>query len=381
MKVLLFTGAGASVELGVPAMKEMAHELYSYFGRRSWPSNIMERLNELIRESDFDLEHLIELVENVEKGENGRKQLGVGYDEQLLSAVRTMRWEAEWYVQHACERILETEARALWGPTLRRSDDHELCVVTTNYDRAIESTCDLEGVSYDDGFREFSESEYAEWTGFTRASSVKLIKIHGSTDWYQGANGESFKLRHPMPLYGELRVSARNGILPDLASAMVLPTREKMINHPPYPDLVTDFRIATRSADVAFFVGTSLRDPDIRDIFRQCNASIPTYLVSRRRADLDGFEDRSEKNIVNTASGFLVSTLPKFLQTGSFEVLNGSVNNSDGPATSVLPWLSTATGRVNSVDSVCQAIEALVDAEVSIDESVLKKCCHMKRRM
>ena len=31
MKVLLFTGAGASVELGVPAMKDMARDLYFIF--------------------------------------------------------------------------------------------------------------------------------------------------------------------------------------------------------------------------------------------------------------------------------------------------------------------------------------------------------------
>ena len=372
MKVLLFTGAGASVELGVPAMKEMAHELYSYFGRRNWPNNILDRLNELIRESDFDLEHLIELVENVEKGEEGRRRLRVGFDEQLLSAVRTMRWEAEWYVQHACERVLEMEARTLWGPTLRRIDGHELCIVTTNYDRAIENTCELECISYDDGFSDFSEREFAEWTGFDGAGNLKLIKIHGSTDWYQGANGETYKLRHPMPLYGELRVSARNAVLPELTSAMVLPTREKMINHPPYPDLVTDFRMATRSADVAFFVGTSLRDPDIRDIFRQCNASIPTYLVNRRRAGVEAFGDREEKNIVNTASGFLISTLPKFLEAEDFELLRGDVDSSDDPAVSVLHWVTVATGRTNSVESVCEAIERLVDAEVSMDEFVLK---------
>lgn len=372
MKVLLFTGAGASVELGVPAMREMAHELYSYFGRRNWPSNILERLNELIQKSDFDLEHLIELVENVEKGEEGRRQLGVGFDEQLLSAVRTMRWEAEWYVQHACERILETEARTLWGPTLRRIDSHEVCIVTTNYDRAIENTCELEGISYNDGFAHFSEREFCEWTGFDGTGDVKVIKIHGSTDWYQGANGDTYKLRHPTPLYGELRVSARNEVLPELTSAMVLPTREKMINHPPYPDLVTDFRTATRNADVAFFVGTSLRDPDIRDIFRQCSGSIPTYLVSRRRVATEAFGGRAEQNIVNTASGFLISTLPKFLKTQDFEVLKGSIDSSDKAAISVLPWLTVAIGRTKSVDSVCEAIEGLVDAEVSIDEFVLK---------
>ena len=233
MKVLLFTGAGASVELGVPAMKDMARDLYSYFRRREWPANILERLNELIRESDFDLEHLIELVDTVEKGEQGRKQLGVDYDEQLLGAVRTMRWETEWYVQHSCERIWDAEAFALWGSTLRRVAGHEFCVVTTNYDRAIESTCEVEKIAYDDGFASFDEKEYAMWAGIDSSSPVILLKIHGSTDWYQGVNGETYKLRHPMPLYGELRVSARNGVLPELVSVRGLyESDESVIRRP-----------------------------------------------------------------------------------------------------------------------------------------------------
>ena len=371
MKVLLFTGAGASVELGVPAMKDMARDLYMYFARRAWPANILERLNELIRESDFDLEHLIELVDTVEKGEQGRKQLGVDYDEQLYGAVRTMRWETEWYVQHSCERIRDADAIALWGSTLRRVDGHEFCVVTTNYDRAIEGTCEAIDVHYHDGFASFGEREYATWTGVKSSSPIKLLKIHGSTDWYQGVNGETYKLRHPMPLYGELRVSARNGVLPELASAMVLPTKEKKINYPPYPDLVTDFRNAARSAEVAFFVGTSLRDPDILDIFRQCSARIPTYLVSRRRVDAASADDLMGRTIVDTASGFLVSTLPRFLQTEDLALLEAKVSGGNEAPISVLPWLSTATDGASPVDRVCEAIDKLVDAEVSIDGTVL----------
>ena len=372
MKILLFTGAGASVELGVPAMRDMAHELYSYFSRREWPTNILERLDELLQESGFDLEHLIELVESVEKGEQGRKRLGVETDDRLFRAVRTMRWETEWYVQYSCERIRVADAVALWGSTLRRIDGHEFSIVTTNYDRAIENTCYVESVPYDDGFANFGEKEYSEWVGMSSSSSVKLIKIHGSTDWYQGASGGTYKLRHPMPLYGGLYVSARNGELPELTSAMVLPTKEKMINHPPYPDLVTDFRNAARSAEVAFFVGTSLRDSDILDIFRQCSARIPTYLVSRGSVGTDGLRDFQERNIVDTASGFLVSTLPKLLQTGDFELFDSTVSRSKGTPPSVLSWLGSATGRANSVNRVCKAIDKLVDAEVSLDRVLLE---------
>ena len=367
MKVLLFTGAGASVELGIPAMRDMARELYSYFNRREWPINILEQLHELLRESNFDLEHLIELVETVEKGERGRKQLGIGSDDQLYGAVRTMRWEAEWYVQHSCERIKETDALALWGSTLRRTDGHELCIVTTNYDRAIENACQHENVIYDDGFAGFDEKEYAEWSGISSSSLVKLIKIHGSTDWYQGVNGETYKLRHPMPLYGELRVSNRSGELPELTSAMVLPTREKMINHPPYPDLVTDFRNAARNAEVAFFVGTSLRDPDILDIFRQCNARIPTFLVGRSSVGSDVLRESQDRNVVDTASGFLISTLPRFLQSGDLQEFESTVLRKRKAPLSVLQWLVTATGLGQSADSVCEAIDKLVDEEVSID--------------
>lgn len=371
MKVLLFIGAGASVELGVPAMKDMARDLYSYFDRREWPANILERLNELILESDFDLEHFIELVDTVEKGEQGRKQLGFDYDEQLFRAVRTMRWETEWYVQHSCERVRDADAFTLWGSTLRRVDGHEFCVVTTNYDRAIERTCEAANIPYHDGFSSFDDREYANWAGLDSSCPVKLLKIHGSTDWYQGVNGQTYKLKHPMPLYGELRVSTRNGVLPELASAMVLPTNEKKINVPPYPDLVTDFRNAARSAEIAFFVGTSLRDPDILDIFRQCSARIPTYLVSRRKLDASSAGNLVNCTIVDTASGFLISTLPKFLQSEDFELLETKASNSKDASISVLPWLATATGNTSSVDRVCEAIEKLVDAEVSVDEFVL----------
>ena len=282
-----------------------------------------------------------------------------------------MRWETEWYVQHSCERIRDADAVALWGSTLRRVDGHEVCIVTTNYDRAIEGTCEAVNVHYHDDFSNFDEREYAVWTGVDSSSPVKLIKIHGSTDWYQGVNGETYKLRHPMPLYGELRVSAQNGVLPELASAMVLPTKEKKINRPPYPDLVTDFRNAARSAEIAFFVGTSLRDPDILDIFRQCSARIPTYLVSRRRVDVAGANELLNRTIVDTASGFLISTLPKFLHTEDLTMLETKASGGDDPSISVLPWLSTATDGASPVDRVCEAIDKLVDAEVSIDGIVL----------
>lgn len=373
MNVLLFTGAGASVELGIPAMWNMAHELYAFFNRREWPNNLLSRFDHLLRESDFDLESFIELIETVERGEQGRQQLRLESDDDVLHSVRMMRWETEWYLQHSCERIRMADASVLWGSTLRRADNHDICIVTTNYDRAIENACEIERVSYDDGFARFREREYAEWNGIDSSSRLKLIKIHGSTDWYRDLNGRTYKLKHPMPLYGELFVSARDSGSPELTSAMVLPTREKLINHPPYPDLVTEFRNTARIAEIAFFVGTSLRDPDILDIYRQCRGRIPTYRVNQKPLETDAPGEFQDKYITDTASGFLISTLPRFLETEDSALLDSEVDQSERSRRPVLSWLKTVIGREDSVDRICKAIDRLVYAKASLDSVLLGK--------
>ena len=129
---------------------------------------------------------------------------------------------------------------------------------------------------------------------------------------------------------------------------MVLPTNEKKINHPPHPDLVTDFRNAARSAEIAFFVGTSLRDPDILDIFRQCSARIPTYLVNRRKVDPNGGGDVVNRTIVDTTSGFLISTLPKFLKTEDLGLLE----------TKAYPWKQRAMSTSTSFVALRRCVEA-----------------------
>ena len=102
--------------------------------------------------------------------------------------------------------------------------------------------------------------------------------------------------------------------MPSMKSAMVLPTREKKVNHPPYPDLVADFRNAGRSVEVALFVGTSLRDPDILDIFDQSRRRIPTYIIGMGlESEVHECIDQ-DKMIVQTTSEFVISSFPRFLK-------------------------------------------------------------------
>ena len=373
MNILLFTGAGASVELGIPDMRRMVEEFHSHLKNLGLRGAVLGQFERLLPQSNYDMEQLIEKVESLEKGQESLRDLDMPLDAELLNTSRMMRWEAEWFVQHVCERLREADARILWGPLLRGIGEHELCVATTNYDRAIETACSYDGVTFDDGFHDFSDSEIARWKGIEaeKNAKVKLLKVHGSTDWYLGEDGSVYKLRHPMPLYGDLALSYTSGefhLELEMKSAMILPTREKRITQPPYPDLTTDFRNISREVEVAFFVGTSLRDPDLRDICRQCATRIPTYLVT-----IDPIPHEpiipSLSTIRETASMFLTSTLPKFLRCVDFRYLDSCVERT-ATVTSIRPVLMALTKalrRSGGVDERCEAIDDLVDSGVMLD--------------
>ena len=376
MNLLLFTGAGASVELGVPTMRRLAEDLHAHLKNQKLPENIFDHFNRLIKDADYDVEKLIELVDSLESGEKARQEIGLEINNNLLNAVRTMRWETEWYIQHACEQIKDLEAYALWGAALRRSNNHNICFVTTNYDRSIEIGCKYTSKKIDDGFSDYDGQEFAQWKGINVKSSRKILKIHGSTDWYLGEDDLVYKLKHPMPLYGDLSISSKNSDIPKMTSAIVLPTREKKINQPPYPDLNTDFRNAARDAEIAVFIGTSLRDPDIKDIFQKCSNRLPTYLVSVEQRQSNLLSNSQTKIISQTASEFLVSTLPKFLDNADPKFLDETSMIESNEVRSVLPWIVTAEDNQQSPDVICNSIEKLVDNNISIDfsffESLLK---------
>ena len=253
MKLILFTGAGASVELSVPSMRLMAENLHAHLKMQKLSENIFRSFNDMLQDANYDVEKLIETVDRLERGEIARREINYKLDEDLLKTVRTMRQETEWYIQHTCEQIKESEACALWEAALRRCNGHDVCIITTNYDRSIEIGCMYTSIKIDDGFADFDSQEFAPWKGIIDSSPLKIIKIHGSTDWYQGEDNLVYKLKHPMPLYGDLSISSNSNNIPKMASAMVLPTREKKISQPPYPDLITGFRNAAKNAEIAAY--------------------------------------------------------------------------------------------------------------------------------
>lgn len=77
MNLLLFMGAGASVELGVPAMRAMARELHDHLANLRLAPAVLERFDVMLSENDYDIEQLIEAVDGIVGGTEQQRKLGL----------------------------------------------------------------------------------------------------------------------------------------------------------------------------------------------------------------------------------------------------------------------------------------------------------------
>lgn len=123
MRVLLFTGAGASVEIGVPAMRSMVEEFHEHLRGLPLESDLFERVDKLLIDAKYDMETLVDLADTQSKAlEASEEILGLSVDQSQLDTFRIIRREAEWFVRHVCERIKPGHAALLWGPTWGKSE-------------------------------------------------------------------------------------------------------------------------------------------------------------------------------------------------------------------------------------------------------------------
>lgn len=363
MKVLLLVGAGTSVELGVPAMAGLAEEFIEHADQwKVEPQLVRDLLGETL-----DIEHLIERLDQICAARESLES--IGQMPEMLDRADALRAEVEWFVQHAAERVISREAQLLWGPVLRSSSECELTIVSTNYDRAIELAANAERIPVDDGYGSFETGETAEWNGFKRpCDGVSLVKLHGSTDWYLEKHaGVPKKLRHPMPLFGRASLMLPIGV--ELGSALILPSREKLLTRQPYPRLSQAFLNAADECDVAIVVGSSLRDHHLRGAMESVARRVPAFLVNRRGSTygLDGVV-----GLPQTASAFLSGTVPRALRSG--DVAGALRQAAIGPppqAINCLRPLARALDCDGDEEVRCAALDELESAGICIDSEWL----------
>ena len=346
-------------------MAGMGEEFLSH--AKQW--GVEPDLVETLFGGSLDVENLIEALDRICTARTTLEVIGQVSDP--LDRADKVRAEVEWFVQHVAERVVASDARLIWGPVLRTTAFLELVLATTNYDRAIELAANAEGVLVDDGFGAFANDEAASWVGFDHHSRKPiLIKLHGSTDWYAaGSLGVPTKLRHPMPLFGRATLRLSSGS--ELGSALVLPSREKLLTHSPYPRLSQTFLNAADSCELAVFVGSSLRDHHIRGAAEATARRVPVFVVNPS-GDTYGLE--AVTPIKESASTFLMATLPNALTTSDpAATLLASVRSAEGGGKGILTAVKQALDLDGSIDNRCRALEQLDEEGVALDAAFLRQ--------
>ena len=364
MKVLLFAGAGTSIELSVPGMIGMGEEFLEH--AKQW--EVEPALVQKLMGDSLDVEHLIEALDRICTARSSLEAIGQATDP--LDRADKIRAEVEWFVQHAAEHVVARYARLMWGPILRSASSMDLTLVTTNYDRAIELAANAENVRIDDGFGPFGQKETASWTGFNQAAGCPLlVKLHGSTDWYAaGKSGSPTKLRHPMPLFGRATLHLADGA--ELGSALVLPSREKLLTHSPYPRLSQTFLDTSDCCDMAVFVGSSLRDHHIRGAAEDTARRVSVFVVNPA-GDTYGLENA--KGIKQCASTFLIATLPNALIASDPADALASLTDQTSDDKGVLIAVRQALETDATTEIRCRSLEELDEMGLTLDPFLLRR--------
>jgi hypothetical protein len=359
-------------------MRTMAVELQEHLTRTGSATRLLPQLGARLEDPAYDIESLIDDLDKICGVGTALAAFGESpIDPELVSAAQEARSETEWFVQAACERLHPDDAELVWTPLLRCSDTTTLTIATTNYDRAIEIAAQRLSLSFDDGFEPFGTREWTPWRGIEAPNEMRLLKIHGSTDWYRVSDTDDVvKLRHPMPLFGGVSLRLTGESPGYLGSALVLPSREKLKNLPPFPDLSHELYASAKDADAAVFVGSSLRDPDLKQLCRSiCERGIPTLVVGRSAArEPEGAAPAASYVLRQSASTFLISTLPRLVRELGLthdrlrEVADGNQYGTE----SLLPHLRMLTAPESSTSARSNAIETLWRLRADIGAEMIR---------
>lgn len=261
-------GAGASYPFGIPMMQELYVGFSAYISeKRPHCSSLMDKIAEGM-DSTLDLEALISQLDKIRAVRDGLTVLDRSTERDLLGDLDVadeLRGYLDAYLIEVCEQFSRPKVEAKLTKFVDFCDSHDAYIFSTNYDRLIETASDKLSVSCADGFEQNSGRPESAWLGSLKDSNgVKLIKLHGSVNWYREELSDSiFRLEkgYSLPSH-EYRLTHGSRALRPL---MIIPTLEKVVLQNPYATLLTEFSDALRETELLIVIGNSMRDEHIRN--------------------------------------------------------------------------------------------------------------------
>lgn len=175
---------------------------------------------------------------------------------------------------------------------------NEIWVFTTNYDPIIEEYCEEESqIDLVDGFDRTTRAkgiwkpeEFDKYPSARR--SLKLVKLHGSCNWYE-IKGEI------LCIPAEVK-SLAGGIEPK--NSLIYPTQQKEVfARSPFRELFQLFqRLLLNEADGCIIIGYSFRDDIIKGIFQKALKKIQLMVIDREASKIvENFPNKERITLVN----------------------------------------------------------------------------------
>ena len=225
-----------------------------------------------------DLEFLISKVDEIQAIRSGMSVLGKKEPdiEDQIAIADELRGYLDAYLIETCERFSEEKVKKKLTKFVEFSHSTDAYVFSTNYDRLIETAASACSLPWHDGFKQQSSHPESEWIGkISTGTGLKLIKLHGSVNWYkEDGSGSIFRLErgYSLPSH-EYRLTHGNQALRPL---MIIPTLEKSVLQTPYSELLTTFSDALQEIEILLIIGNSLRDEHLKNTIagRACGLEI-----------------------------------------------------------------------------------------------------------
>lgn len=259
-EVMLFLGAGASVAADVPDTYSFVDEFIESIQDTDKKETIEKIIQILKRKrSDIDVELLLEILTKLLKKE----------EEPLLDFFEGKNFVLSKYSEKEpliddlkdfikSKAIVPEKKVQYLQPILGFIEDYRpLDIISLNYDSCIEQFCNVNKLSYQDGFD-------VHWNpkNFEIDTDVRLYKVHGSVMWYQSDRGSYFK--SPV-MTKESRIQLITG---EEAENLMLYPMQKWGYTEPLLELLVKSKHLLESGKCKFLiiVGYSFRDDHIRRI-------------------------------------------------------------------------------------------------------------------
>jgi hypothetical protein len=282
--VTVLLGAGASKEAGMPLATELATTLLEYFTfRRGWQfDDDTALLFDLVHKGlstsgSVDIERLFSslmILADPKERVDFSPFIEVWNDDLFRLADKPgPSWAPAptitrviWGITDALSGILRprSELLAYLAPLVRQEG---VRIATLNYDLSIEEACRLGSIKCSTG-ADLWKGDLGRWS-WPSATSVKLLKLHGSLDWFPKNPGwdDSRKLARGIEHWEEL---VHDPSHPSMGkTALIFGRREKMQPRGPFPSLLQGWRFWLGATRNLVIIGYSFSDDHINESIRE----------------------------------------------------------------------------------------------------------------